>query len=106
MSLTPSIPNSPNPSSPNQNSPNPRLAEERSAGQPPDRVMQELERCEAGLSAWLGQSAANADWLVRDPVGALRAANLGMDEQVLLELEATMKMITEKIEAMDEPYCA
>jgi hypothetical protein len=68
--------------------------------------MQELQRCEAGLNARLGQSAANADWLVRDPVGALRAANLGMDEQVLAELGATMKMIAEKIEALHEPYCA
>lgn len=68
--------------------------------------MQELERCEAGLNVWLGQSAANAHWLVRDPVGALRAANLGMDEQILAELDATMKMIAKKIGALDEPYCA
>jgi hypothetical protein len=102
LSLTPSIPNSPNTgfareSSGQPSSPNLRLAEESSASQPPDRLMQELQRCEVRLNAWLGQSAANAHWLVRDPVGALRAAQVDMDEQLLAELDATMKMITEKI---------
>lgn len=69
-------------------------------------MMQELQRCETGLRAWLDRSTANAEWLVRDPVGALRAANLGMDQAVLEELDATMKMIAMKISAMDEPYCA
>jgi hypothetical protein len=104
MSLTPSISNFPmqcsSADSPESTNP---MKQPQTAS---DRMMQELQRCEAGLHAWLGESAANADWLVRDPVGALRAANLGMDEQVLLELEATMKMIAKKIAALDERFCA
>jgi len=72
----------------------------------PDHVMQELQRCEPALHAWLAESPLNADQLVRDPVGALRAANLGMDEAVLLELEATMRMIVRKLDAADSPCCA
>lgn len=69
-------------------------------------MMQELQRCETGLRAWLDRSTANGEWLVRDPVGALRAANLGMDAQVLEELDATMKMIAMKISAADSAHSA
>jgi hypothetical protein len=72
----------------------------------PDRVMLELQRCEPALHAWLGESPANADLLVHDPAGALRAANLGMDEAVLQELETTMKMIALKIGAVCSSNCA
>jgi hypothetical protein len=43
--------------------------------------------CESHLSAWLNESDCNADLFRRDPLTAMRAANLDLDEGLLAELE-------------------
>jgi hypothetical protein len=46
-----------------------------------DRLLLELASCEAKLNAWIRSSAANAEMFSKDPVGAMRAANLGLPEE-------------------------
>jgi hypothetical protein len=50
------------------------------------QLFQELAKYEFALREWAGRSSVNAIWLISDPVGALRVANLGIDEAVLAEL--------------------
>lgn len=63
----------------------------------PDRLIEELKGCEVQLQAWLESSSVNALWFLVDPIGALRTANLGLKEETLLELEATIKSLAEKL---------
>ena len=53
-----------------------------------DSLLRALFECEERLHDWLENSAHNALWFAKDPVGAIRAANIGMDENLLSELEA------------------
>ena len=62
-----------------------------------DLLIEELQKCEAALQAWLESSSVNALWFLADPIDALRAANLGLKEETLLELEATIKSLAEKL---------
>lgn len=62
-----------------------------------DLLIEELQRCEAALQAWLESSSVNALWFLADPMDALRAANLGLKEETLFELEATIKSLAEKL---------
>ncbi len=48
----------------------------------PDRLVQELQRCEADLQNWLQQSTINALWFAVNPADALRAAGLGIPEEI------------------------
>ncbi|HEX7289119.1 MAG TPA: hypothetical protein VF532_23245 [Candidatus Angelobacter sp.] len=60
-------------------------------------LMSKLARREHALQQWLQRSEANARWFRRDPIAALRAANLGIEEEVLLELESVMRAIAQKL---------
>lgn len=62
-----------------------------------DRMLEELNRHESRLSIWLNSSPANVMMFVEDPVAALRAANLGIPESVLGELQETMNGIVRKL---------
>lgn len=62
-----------------------------------DRMLEELDRHESRLNTWLNSSPANAMMFVEDPVAALRAANLGIPESVLGELQETMNGIVQKL---------
>jgi hypothetical protein len=62
-----------------------------------DRMLQELDRHESRLNTWLNSSPANVILFVEDPVAALRAANLGISENVLGELQETMNGIVQKL---------
>ena len=53
-----------------------------------DHLRLELARHEAGLQEWIERCSINAIWYMCDPVGALRSANLGIDESILKELES------------------
>jgi hypothetical protein len=64
-------------------------------------LMGKLARCEHALQQWLQRSEANARWFGRDPIAALRAANLGIEEEVLLELESVTRAIAQKL----KPSC-
>ena len=63
----------------------------------PDRLIQELREHEAQLQTWLQSSAVNALWFLVDPVDALRAANLGLSEESLLELQKTLTGLDAKL---------
>jgi hypothetical protein len=62
-----------------------------------DPLVQALLDCESRLSAWLNDSELNADLFRRDPLAALRAANLGLDEGLLGHLEETVTGIALKL---------
>ncbi|HKT49297.1 MAG TPA: hypothetical protein VJV96_03320 [Candidatus Angelobacter sp.] len=62
-----------------------------------DRMLQELKRHERRLNTWLDSSPANVILFIEDPVAALRAANLGISESILGELQETMNGIFQKL---------
>jgi hypothetical protein len=66
----------------------------------PDPLLQELSRCEGRLSDWLAGSEGNAQWFAQDPIAALRAADLGLDEDTLRDLEEIAGSIARKIRAV------
>lgn len=49
-------------------------------------LFQKLAKYEFAWREWARRSSINAIWLISDPVGALRAANLGIDEALLRQL--------------------
>jgi hypothetical protein len=62
-----------------------------------DPLVQALLDCESRLSAWLNESELNTDLFRRDPLAALRASNLGLDEGLLGDLEETVTGIALKL---------
>ena len=66
-------------------------------GEQLDFLLSELTRKESELDQWIRTSEANATWFRKDPVGAMRAANLGIDENILKELERVTAAIAHKL---------
>lgn len=64
-----------------------------------DPLIQALLDCESRLTDWLNASQVNAEWFRRDPLTAMRAANLGMDEGLLCDMEEMMAKIALKFRA-------
>ena len=64
-----------------------------------DRLLLELARKQQELDLWLRSSETHARWFRKDPVGALRAANLGIPDEVLRELEMVTAAIVQKLKA-------
>ena len=64
-----------------------------------DHLVRELRLHEEQLNEWLNSSPANAILFIEDPVAALRAADLGISESMLQELEETMNALVEKLGA-------
>lgn len=62
-----------------------------------DPMLQELNRHETQLNTWLNRSPNNVILFIEDPVAALRAANLGISETTLGELQETMNGIVKKL---------
>jgi hypothetical protein len=52
------------------------------------KIAKELSRYESGLREWIGRCSVNAMWYLADPIGALREARLGIDEELLDQLES------------------
>ena len=69
---------------------------------PVDHLLLELRRHEPQLRAWMNSSEANAVLFVQDPPAALRAANLGISEDTILELEQVLREISERLDAAPE----
>lgn len=65
--------------------------------------MQSLTSCEGRLADWLTGSENNSEWFARDPVAAIRAADLGLDEDVLRDLEEVTASIARKLNAVVHP---
>jgi len=61
-----------------------------------DQLLLELARCEDQLKLWLN-SSANAEWFAKDPVSAMRAAELGLPEDLLQEFALVLGSLKEKL---------
>jgi len=65
--------------------------------QKPDRLLAQLDKVEKQLQEWTNRSAKNADWFRRDPLAAMRAAGLNIEDDIMLELEIITKAIAKKL---------
>ncbi len=63
----------------------------------PDRLLEHLTKVERDLKKWINDSSKNADWFRRDPLGAMRAAGLNIEDDIMLELETIAKSIAKKL---------
>jgi hypothetical protein len=63
----------------------------------PDRLLEHLTKVEQDLKKWIGDSPKNADLFRRDPLGAMRAAGLNLEDDIMLELEMITKSIAKKV---------
>lgn len=63
----------------------------------PDRLLDQLNKVENQLQEWTSKSAKNARWFRRDPLGAMRAAGLDIEDDIMLELELITKAISKKL---------
>ena len=62
-----------------------------------DELLLQLARCEDQLKLWINSSAANAERFAEDPVSAMRAAQLGVPENLLQELALVLGSLKEKL---------
>ena len=63
----------------------------------PDYLLQHLNKVEQDLKKWIGDSKKNADLFRRDPLGAMRAAGLNLEDDIMLELEMITRSIARKL---------
>ncbi|HZE79858.1 MAG TPA: hypothetical protein VE604_03085 [Candidatus Polarisedimenticolia bacterium] len=63
----------------------------------PDRLLDQLHQVERDLKKWIGRSSRNADLFRRDPLGAMRAAGLNLEDDIMLELEMISRSIAKKL---------
>ncbi len=63
----------------------------------PDRLLDRLDKVERQLQHWISSAPENADWFRRDPLAAIRAAGLNMEDDIMLELELITKTIAKKL---------
>jgi len=59
--------------------------------------MQELNRAEGQLQLWIASSGRNAQLFRTDPIAAMRAAGLEIEDDLMCELEAIMRGIASKL---------
>jgi hypothetical protein len=52
------------------------------------RIQREFSRHESRLQEWTQRCTINAIWYLSDPFGAMRSANVGIEEGLISELEA------------------
>ena len=62
-----------------------------------DRLLDQLDQVENKLQKWIAESDKNAEWFRRDPLGAMHAAGLDMDDDIMLELQMITKAIAKKL---------
>ncbi|HKT49393.1 MAG TPA: hypothetical protein VJV96_03820 [Candidatus Angelobacter sp.] len=61
------------------------------------RLISQLENAEGALQQWIASSPRNSDFFRRDPIGAMRAAGLDIDDDIMLELETVTSSIARKL---------
>ncbi len=64
---------------------------------PPDRLLDQLGKVENQLQQWISRSEENAERFRRNPLEAMRAAGLDVEDDIMLELELIMKAIVKKL---------
>jgi len=69
----------------------------KTPSQKPDRLLARLNQVEKQLQDWTNRSAKNAQWFRRDPLGAMRAAGLDIEDDIMLELEVITRNIAKKL---------
>jgi hypothetical protein len=69
----------------------------RKAGLEQDRLITQLHDTEAALQEWIDRSPDNLDFFRRDPIRAMRAAGLEIDDDIMLELELITRAIARKL---------
>jgi len=62
-----------------------------------DRLLNELERVEARLQEWIQESPQNAQLFRSDPMAAMKAAGLDIDDEIMLELERVVAEIARRL---------
>jgi hypothetical protein len=62
-----------------------------------DRLLEQLGKVERQLQQWISRSSKNAELFRRDPLGALRAAGLDIEDDIMLELELITRAISKKL---------
>jgi hypothetical protein len=62
-----------------------------------DPLLDQLDKVERQLQQWLAKSTKNAAWFRRDPLAAMRAAGLNMEDEIMLELEQITRAIAKKL---------
>ena len=60
-------------------------------------LLRELSRRESDLLEWISRSEENRHWFATDPMAAIRAADLGIDDRILLQLELITRSIARKL---------
>jgi hypothetical protein len=73
------------------------LHRRKTLSEKPDRLLDQLDKVENQLQEWTRKSAKNARWFRRDPLGAMRAAGLDIEDDIMLELELITKAISRKL---------
>jgi len=73
------------------------LHRRKTPSQKPDRLLARLNQVEKQLQDWTNRSAKNAQWFRRDPLGAMRAAGLDIEDDIMLELELITRNIARKL---------
>ena len=63
----------------------------------PDRLLDQLNQVERDLKKWISRSSRNAALFRRDPLGAMRAAGLNLEDDIMLELEMMTRSIAKKL---------
>jgi hypothetical protein len=63
----------------------------------PDPLLDQLGKVENQLQEWIAKSPKNAAQFRRDPLAAMRAAGLSIEDDIMLELEIITKAIAKKI---------
>jgi alpha-beta hydrolase superfamily lysophospholipase len=62
-----------------------------------DRLINELGRVEGQLQHWISRSPRNARLFRRDPIAAMRAAGLAIEDDLMCELEMVLNGIAKKL---------
>jgi len=63
----------------------------------PDRLLARLNQVEKQLQEWTSSSEKNGRWFRRDPLSAMRAAGLDIEDDIMLELELITSNIAKKL---------
>jgi len=63
----------------------------------PDPLLDQLNKVERQLQQWIASSKKNAAWFRRDPLAAMRAAGLDMEDDIMLELQQITRAIAKKL---------
>jgi hypothetical protein len=63
----------------------------------PDHLLDHLNKVERDLQKWIGSSPKNAALFRSDPLAAMRAAGLNLEDDIMLELEMITKSIAKKL---------